>query len=331
MDDSAADSAGQLTLTIWPRRDTTFGGFLSVRDPVGRRGGVSAWHDGTTLKLYSVSADGDTVVWTSAQSGTSIGGTYEVIGGSASGPGGTWRAKLESGPPASPDALNRALHEVPVPPIDAVWPGIALAILLAACTRWVRAAPAPPSAALLHPFSEVDRSVRGWLAFFVFGQVVSIAYLAYGLRNATDIVSPANWELGAAVSGLRGSLVVESLAVVTRGVAMIVGLRLIATRSRYAPRFWFAYLVVTAAYLVGDHLVGSWIDEQTTNLTGALRSDDLVEQRSRATFADLRAAGVLLVWSMYWCRSSRVRARFGLAALDGPAPLPASPEAALGD
>ena len=331
MDDSAADSAASFTLTIWPRRDTTFGGHLRVGDPVGRSGGVSAWHEGATLKLYSVSADGDTVVWTSAQTGTSIGGTYEVVGGGASGLGGTWRAKLESGPPVSPDALSHALHKVPVPPIDAVWPGIAFALLLAACTRWVRAAPVPTSAALQDPFTVADRSVGGWLAFFVFGQVVGLASLAYGLRDATDFLSADTWELGAAVSGLRGTLVFEKLLRVSRGVAMIVGLRLIATRSRYAPRFWFAFLVMMAAYLVADQVVGSWINEQTTALTGAPPSDHLERQHSRARLANLMSGGVMLLWSMYWCYSSRVRARFGLAALDGAEPLPTAPQAALGD
>jgi hypothetical protein len=322
MDDSAADSASTLTLTIWPRTDSTFTGHAIVAQPVGRGGAASAWNEGTTLKLYSLSADGDTIVWTSTQSGAALGGTYEVIGGVFRGQGGTWRARLVSGPPASPETLRRAAQRVPLPPIDAVWPALVLVALVAACARWVRAAPVRPSDAVTDPLGVIDRSIGGWLIFFMFGQIVSVATLAYQLPHAIDQLDIGSWALGAAVMGMRGALVVEKLAMLLRIVAPLLGLWLIWNRSRFAPRFWLVYLVLVAAFLVLDHLAATWIHAQSEALVGPTRADEFVEAQPTASFTTLRLAVILLIWSMYWCRSERVRRRFGHAALDRTLPSP---------
>jgi hypothetical protein len=108
-----------------------------------------------------------------------------------------------------------------------------------------------------------------------------------------------------------------------------VGLRLIIVRSRYAPRFWFAYLVLLAAYLIADEAVAPWFHSQSRAVAGPLGTDDVDGTSTRSSLSSLRSALILLLWSGYWCRSARVRARFGLAALDKLEPLPPGPEAAL--
>jgi hypothetical protein len=300
-----------------------------VGDPVGRGGGLWARHDGTALKLFSVTDDGDTTIWVSAKSGDAIGGNYEVTGGVSKGLGGTWRARLVSGPPATREALLGAQRGAALLPLEAVWPALLFFLLLGACVRWVLTAPTPHAEALRDPFGIGETSVGGWLALFAFGQVVGIAMVAYECRNLLDFLGNGTWELGAAVPGLRGVVVVEKLVTITRLVAMIVGLRLIMIRSRYAPRFWFAYLVLVAAYLLADQAAAPWLESQSRAVAGPPRSDGFDATSTRPHLSGLQSTVVLLLWSWYWCNSARVRARFGLGALDKPEPLSPGPDAAL--
>jgi hypothetical protein len=328
MDDAQPDSAAMLTLTIWPRRDTTFGGYLRAGAPVGRSGGASAWQDGAMFRLYTVSDDGDTVAWSSRQSGKTLGGTYEVVGGAAKGLGGTWRANLVSGPPATEATLNQSMQRTIIPPVEAVWPAVLFTVIVVAGVRWVRGAPVPPSEQERDPLGVLDTRVGGWLLLFVFGQLVGLVLVLLELRNFSSGLNDDVWSMGAAVSGLRGTIVVEKLMALTRLVASVIGLKLIATRSRIAPRFWFAFLVLLAVYFVGDLVSAAWIDEQSTALSGTSgRATD--GSASRTSYHGYRSVIVLLVWSMYWCQSMRVRARFGQAALDKAASLPPASGAAL--
>jgi hypothetical protein len=328
MDDSAPDSSATLTLTLWPTRDTTFVGFIRAREPVGQGGDASAWLQGATLRVYSVSADGDTVVWMSRHPDETLGGTYEATGGVTKGLGGTWRASLVAGPPATQETLDRAMKRASIPPFDAVWPAVVFVTVIIACARWVRAAPVPATERERDPLGVLDTRVGGFLLFFVFGQLLALAMALFQLRDFTSEFTNGLWESGAAVAGLRGTIVVEKLVAVTRVVTTVLGLHLIATRSHLAPRFWLTYLVLLAVFMVGDLAIAAWIADQSKQLAGS-SAGGFDENGTRTRIHVLRSVLILLVWSMYWCQSMRVRARFGYAALDRAAPLPPAPGTAL--
>jgi len=314
MDDAAADSSARLTLVLWPVTDSTFAGHLQVDAPVAIAGGASAWHGKEGLTIYNISADGDTTIWKSRLSGAEIGGVYEVTGGGHSGQGGTWRARLEDGPPPTPQTLRRHARMAWIPTLDAVWPAIVVALLLTSAVRWIRSAPEITIDPRTDAFE--DHRVVGWLALFSAGQIVAIILALGRSTKFFDFIERGSWSSGAAIPGLHGLLVVEKLAFLVQLTAPAVGLYLIARRSRFAPRFWFAYFAVIGTYAAVDLGIGAWIEASVDSLLHADRSGDATRQTTHTT--NLRAVLAALIWCSYWARSTRVRARFGQRALDEP-------------
>jgi len=314
MDDAAADSSARLTLVLWPVTDSTYAGHLQVDAPVAIAGAASAWHGKEGLTIYNISADGDTTVWKSRLAGAEIGGVYEVTGGGHSGQGGTWRARLEDGPPPTRQALRRHARLAWIPTLDAIWPAIVVAVLLTLAVRWVRRAPEITIDPRTDAFE--NHRIGGWLALFSAGQIVAIALALGRSTNFFDFIDRGSWSSGAAIPGLHGLLVVEKIAFLVQLTAPAVGLYLIARRSRFAPRFWFAYFAFVGAYAAVDLAIGAWIESSVDSLLHADRSGDATRQNTHST--NLRALLAALLWCSYWARSTRVRARFGQRALDEP-------------
>jgi hypothetical protein len=317
MDDAAADSAARLTLVLWPVTDSTFAGQLQVDAPVSIAGAASAWHGKEGLTIYNISGDGDTTVWKSRLSGAEIGGVYEVTGGGHSGQGGTWRAHLEDGPPPTPQMLRRHARLKWIPTLDAIWPGIVVAILLTLAVRWIRRTPQITRDAQTDAFE--DHRIAGWLALFSLGQAAAIVMALVRSTKFLDFIERGSWSSAAAIPGLHGMLVVEKLAFLVQLTAPAVGLYLIARRSRFAPRFWFAYFAFVGTYAALDLGMGAWIESSVDGLLHADRSGDATRQSTHTK--NLRALLAALLWCSYWARSARVRARFGQRALDEPPPL----------
>jgi hypothetical protein len=330
MNDAVPDSAGSLRLTFWARTDTSFSGVLELGAPLSGGGPAFAWHDGTALKVVTVgAAGGDTIVWRSGNTGADLGGRFEITGGPHEGQGGTWRARLTSGPPATPATLRQP-RPLPLPPLTALWPLLVLGWAIAAAARWTRAAPASPTAgeesdtpiAAGRPLPRVS----GWLSLFLFGQCVA---LFMALANLAELPASIRdgFKLGAVIVALRPLLVLESAMSLLLPVSIVIGIVLIVRRDRHAPRFWFAYLALSAAYLVVDLVVGEYLNAQLTRLLGSGYTD-APSVRGSSTTAMLRQILVTVVWALYWVRSERVRATFGSAALDRTARPVMHPEAA---
>src|SRR5262245_28546221 len=120
MTEAAPDSAASLAITFWSRSDSSFGGFVRAGSPIAGDGYAYAWHDRGMLRIVTVSAAGDRVVWRSRTSDDSIGGTFESTGGSKE-LGGTWRAHRVKGHTASAATLRL--------PTRADWPAPGLMVL----------------------------------------------------------------------------------------------------------------------------------------------------------------------------------------------------------
>jgi hypothetical protein len=314
MDDAAADSSVRLTLVLWPRTDSTFVGHLQVDMPIGIAGGVSAWHGKDGLVLYAISDNGDTTSWGTRLTGPEIGGLYEVTGGPHKGLAGTWRARLQDGPPPSAETLRRYARSAWIPPFDAVWPGVIAAALLVLAARWVRSAPETTIDLLADAYEE--HGVGGWLALFTAGQIVGLLVMPLRGVHFLDIIEKGTWHVGAVIPGLRGMLVVEKLVFLVQVTAPPVGLYLIAKRSRFAPRYWFAYLAAVGIFSAYDLAAGAWVSAAAERVLSSDGSADTTTQTAQT--ANLRNVLTTILWSCYWARSKRVRARFGQCAHDEP-------------
>ncbi len=305
-DDTVADSAGRLTLTLWSHTDTSFSGYVRVDPPLTLSGGAYAWHEGRALKFASVSTAGDTVVWSSHQTGDSIGGRYEVTGGPAEGRIGTWRAVRSAGPSVAKGTLAR-----PTPPASLLSPDglLALAILIVAITlavRWIRFA--PPGTL---PADTPEARVSGWLAFFVFGQVVT---LFITLAKLPEVLSPLDsevWEMTSVVPAMRSLLVIERLIIVVQILASLIGVYLIVKAKHYAPRFYRAYLAAMAIYAAIDILGGMLLLARYKTMFSPETLSEILPDMSSARTANLRLLVFSMAWSLYWMKSLKVKARFG--------------------
>jgi hypothetical protein len=101
--------------------------------------------------------------------------------------------------------------------------------------------------------------------------------------------------VGVAITGLQPLVMLETAIYLLSLPVALLGLYLLVRRSGYAPRYWFAYLATSSAYMLVDLLTTAFVMSQMERLLGS---------------------ETVAVWTMYWARSRRVRATFGAAALD---------------
>lgn len=309
MDSAAPDSAAPLALTFWTRTDTSLSGYLMATAPLDASGSAFLWHEDNLLKIVSVSANRDTVLWTSSQSGETIGGKYEMIGGSRTGKTGTWKAHLAWGPPATPEMLPGKAN------VLMVWPLFCVLAAVMTGSYWVRAA---PQLSGVRPVDPAKAGISGWMALFVFGQVVGFVMLTIRLPNVFMPLVDGTWEVASAIRGMQPLLVLEKSMGVAQPLLAPIGLYLIFTRKRYAPRFWFAYLVAVGLYALIDFAGARWMHQQSTQILGPTPEFSDPEQERTGTIANLRTIAFALIWGLYWNSSILVKARFGQTALEKP-------------
>lgn len=317
MDETAPQSLGSLRLTFFSRTDSSFAGVMELGAPAHGTGTAYAWFEDGDLRIVTVgSRSGDTIRWTSTLTDTTLGGRYLVTGGRHAGQQGTWRARLVSGPPATPATL-RSPPPAPVPTVSSLWPLLLLLMAAVALGRWIRRAPGAAAGEAYSPSGR--RRVGGWLVVFFVGQLLTVVTWFTGVdRSWTDYTRT----LGSAAVfvGLRPLIVLETAMFMLSLPIVLVGLFLLARRSRCTPRYWFSYHMGIALYVLADHAAMAFIHPQMARLYG-----DHALARSTASGTMTGRLGTVvaaLIWSLYWVRSRRVRATFGAAALDREVTLP---------
>jgi hypothetical protein len=315
MNDALPEKEGTIQLTLFSRSDTAFQGVVEVGAPLSGTGSAYAWNEGSDFKIVTVAASGgDTIVWTSKHTEAGLGGRFEITGGEHAGQGGTWRARLVSGPPATEATLRRPMG-FPTAPLTALWPALVLALILAAAARWVGATPLPVVRDVTEPASAVraPAGISGWLALFVLGQGMAVIVALFGLTKLME-ETRAGLAVGAVVSGMSALLVLEGAMRLLTPILGIVGLILTVRRDRRVPRFWFGYLALLIGYVAIDLIMMVQIRLELDRLIGSSYADVAERQSTRSEM--LRRIFFTSVWLLYWTRSKRVRATFGLAALD---------------
>jgi hypothetical protein len=321
MNEAEPDHEGSLRLTFFTHSDTSFSGVIELGLPARGSGSAYAWLEGSELHMVTVGAEtGDTIRWFSRLTDAGLGGRYEVRGGQRTGQQGTWRAALTQGPPATPATL-RSPASVPLPPPRSFWPVLLVVAMAIGIGRWIRAAPIAPSthSAERHVFSSSLSGIGGWLALFALARAVAVLFTLTQIGSSWhDYVRSAG--IGAAVNGLGPLIVLETFIAFVSLPLVLCGLILLLRRSPYAPRFWFAFLLFSALFPLGDALAMSFIEPQLKALVGgaALANKDV---KSRLP-ALLQPAAFGLIWALYWVKSKRVRATFGAGALDSAVTIP---------
>lgn len=315
MSEADPESEGSLRLTLYSRTDTSFSGVIDLGPPAHGTGSAYAWHEGSELHVVSVGAEsGDTIRWISRLTDEGLGGRFEVVGGKRTGESGTWRARLVAGPPATVATL-RGARAFPLPRWTALLSLLLVIGIGLAVGRWILRAPGGPSPATTEsrPFSSPRSGIGGWLAFFAGARgIATLFFIARVGRVWSGYF--ASIGLAAAVHGMQPLIVAETTIGSLLLPLNIVGLVLLLRRSRYAPRFWFAFLLATGAYLLADHGAMALIEPQLRRLVGAAALADSDASSKLATV--FRDVGINILWALYWVRSERVRKTFGAAALD---------------
>lgn len=321
MSESAPEAEGALRLTLFSRDDSSFSGVMELGAPAVGTGSAYVWHEGAELRAVSIGAEsGDTILWVSPLTDEGLGGRFEVVGGVRTGDQGTWRARLLKGQPATPETLLLPTP-LPLPPATALWPLLVLAAGGVWLARWIRRAPKASDDDGVGPRTAPwqDSGVGGWLLLFTIGQtigtLVGLAGLPTNLGDLADSVG-----VGAVVIGLQPLVVLEAAMHTLAIPITIAGLVLLVRHSPYTPRYWFAYLAASSAYLVVDLLALSLIEPQMVRLLGTEMMQEGMDGTRRTLVTQLIAS---VIWASYWVRSRRVRATFGAAALDRSVTAPA--------
>jgi hypothetical protein len=310
--DAVSDSAASLRIVFWTRTDTSFSGYLVAGAPAEIHGSAYGWHERSALKIATVSTGSDTIIWTSHKSDDEIGGRFEIVGGPRAGQEGTWRAQLAKGSAASPETLR-------TPTFGSLALRVVAALLLtlvigAAASRWVWRDPVPPEPEVDSFATNPLIGVSGWLALFVIGQSIIVVTRALAMPEALASLGGASWDLGTLAPALRPMLVIEAAFHVLQVVGPIGGVYLVAKHNRYAPRFWFAYLIVAIALVLLDLAVMPLV---SARLELALSyTPDWNREMNQALRENARGLIGMLVWTLYWIKSQRVKATFGSNPLD---------------
>ena len=316
MSEAAPDSAGSLALTLFSHTDSGFSGIMELGAPARGTGSAYAWHEGGELHVVTIGAQApDTIHWISPLTDEGLGGRFEVTGGDRTGQRGTWRARLVQGPPATPATLTRPAG-FPSPSLVALWPLALLVVVGVLLARWVRRAPRPPVMPDGTPWRAVPGPLvgpHGWLALFIFGQVVGVVvWLARLAPTWDEYVNGVGF--GAAMAGMQSLIVLETAVQLASMPIAVGGLVLLFRRSPLTPRYWFAYFAASGVYLLADVVLTPWVQQQATRLIGAAALEAGLEPRERVQ--QYRQLIVTFAWALYWARSQRVRESFGAAALD---------------
>src|SRR6185503_19332508 len=150
--------------------------------------------------------------WMSKLTDEGLGGKFEVTGGPRAGQGGTGRAHLTKGPPATPATL-RLPNGRPRAPLSALWPIVLVLAIGLGLTRWVRRAPKRvagdvATAPAVRLRFDIEPGVSGWLAFFVVAQAIGIIVALTGFSKARNEYT-TSIGLGSLVIGMQPLLVLE--------------------------------------------------------------------------------------------------------------------------
>lgn len=158
--------------------------------------------------------------------------------------------------------------------------------------------------------------VRGWLAVFVAVQAILLIYALYRARVVARFLRDGFTQMAGWMPppfmrpGVWQRVLFDVAALLTWFVATLVGLVLIARRSRRAPPFWTVFWTCAIAYSLVAFVWDRLLEAHLARLTGdsAMPVDETERALQFVTLGTSLVFGT--VGLLYWRCSKRVRATF---------------------
>jgi hypothetical protein len=197
-------SPGSLSLTLLGGTDTSFTGYVLIGPPLGGSGYAYGWFRGDTIKVLTFSESGDTIFWSSSRGGSTLGGRYSITGGKYARQGGAWSATLVRGPALTGGARPTTPQSSSGLPL-VIFGTLVMAAAVVVATYWVRATPhhVPGPSSSTEGAGQQLQGVGGWMAWFLLGQVLTVALAVGRLISDWPPWTPESWALGNALPGLN--------------------------------------------------------------------------------------------------------------------------------
>jgi hypothetical protein len=172
-------------------------------------------------------------------------------------------------------------------------------------------------------FEEPDRGFRGWLVWFFWTSLLSIAFGIYFIID--DVRAIVEWWQSddPAAKVWIGALCLNAAVVAGFCIASVVGLILFARGDRRTPAFWTIYFACTLLTTPALTLMFAIITVRTDPLSDA---GSLPLDWDRGLWL---AVIVNASWLLYWARSRRVYLTYGTVGAGWfrfPPSLPTDPE-----
>ena len=289
-----------LEFAVSERSDTAIVGWLRVHPPLGGSGFAYAELGGDSLEIVTVSAKGDTAVWQSATYGRQLGGRYHVTGGRSAGETGSWSLAGASDP-------SRAIR-IPLAIVlgIALVGGLFLAARQIAPAWWRTRAPL----ALSPETSERLTGVGGWLAWYLFANVLTAGVLVYRLPTIGSAEGGSSWLMGDIFAGLRPLIVMEEAVHVAQLAGILVGAALLLKRRPEAPAYWTLFLGTLALYGMIDLFAMGELGHRLGKMFGEEFRKEFIDGSATERRQNGRLVAGAFVWGLYWLLSKRVHLTF---------------------
>jgi hypothetical protein len=151
-------------------------------------------------------------------------------------------------------------------------------------------------------FTEYERGFRGWLVFFFATITLGILYRGYTLVRFVEAAVP----VVTLVHPPEVVVWVTVEVVIRTGVllACLYGMVLFATGDARTPTYFAIYFLASVAADISLYAIVAHDSTVGTHTSFADSFEGLLR-------ANALALAVMLVWCLYWMRSSRVRLTYG--------------------
>jgi len=291
---------------------------MYVAPPLGRSGELKGWFRHDSIAILTISETGDEIHWYSVRVGSHMRGNYMVVDGAGRGQAGTWTLDLAHG------AALAGRGDAPAESISSFRSDWFWWILLAASLAglawvvariWRRGDVRPREWTIPVPDAEARlRGVGGWMAFFLFGQILNVIFAIGTIRGIWWNFIGTNWHTGALVPGMRPLLALESICHITTLLLPVVAVVLTTRLDRRARPLWLLYLGLMFAYATVDASVVGILPDAISIVAGPDAAARFEEQRQATRTANVALVFGTAIWFAYWYRSKRVRVNFAPVA-----------------
>jgi hypothetical protein len=168
-----------------------------------------------------------------------------------------------------------------------------------------------------------ENGIGGFLALFVFSQILGILYMIVQLPTLRSGFRPELWALGEQSSLYRPLVTLEAIGQAVRFACTALGLFLLFKRHPETRRFYRVFLGGMVLYGILDAWGASVLHDQLLSIVvnAGRATSRLDDSSSRGIVSALRTAMYGGIWFLYWERSDRVSNTFPLQSAGAGRPM----------